>query len=235
MFKRCGRTARTCGSAIAIALVVLGAVVSTKPSPASAELSTVEEVVDYMVPFLDQYWYAVFTNAGQPYYSPNAISYYNTWDQPGPTMSACGELATNNAFYCWTDWSIYLDYTFLDAQLWTYGDFAVAAVVAHEWGHHVEQVIGMSSAAFYSVQLELFADCLAGAASAALDSAGALEAGDLDEAYALALTIGDPIGTDAASAGAHGTPDQRIESFMGGYLYGDPAVCGTAVDLLLAA
>jgi predicted metalloprotease len=234
MFKLFGRTTRTCGSAIAIVFVVFG-VVSTRPAPAGAELYTVEEVVDYMVPFLDQYWYSVFAGAGQPYYSPNAIYYYNTWDQPGSTSSGCGELATNNAFYCWTDWSIYLDYTFLDAQLWTYGDFAVAAVVAHEWGHHVEQVIGMSSAAFYSVQLELFADCLTGAAAAALDWAGALEAGDLEEAYGLALTIGDPIGTDAASAGAHGSSDQRIESFVAGYLSGDPAVCGPTVDVLLAA
>jgi predicted metalloprotease len=228
------RTARVCGRLAIVSLIVLGLAFATRARPAAAEMFTVEDVVDYMVPFLDQYWATASAAMGVTYYSPVGIYYYNTWDVPGPTMSGCGELGTNNAFYCWTDWSIYLDYSFLDQQLQTYGDFAVAAVVAHEWGHHMEQVYGWSSDSLYSIQLELYADCAAGTVAADLEWQGALDAGDLEEAYYLALTIGDPIGTDATAAGAHGTSDQRIGSFMGGYFIVDPYYCGSVVDTVLA-
>ena len=232
-----GRATRVCGRLAAIGLLTLGLVagLAARPEPVGAELYSVEDVVDYMVPFLDAYWFDTFANWGLAYSSPDAVWYYNTWEMPGPTQSGCGDLGVNNAFYCWSDRSIYLDYTWLDQQLAYYGDFAVAAVIAHEWGHHVEQELGWSSAAFYSVQLELYADCVTGAVSSALEYQGALEADDLEEAYELALTIGDPIGTDPASGGAHGASEQRIESFAGGYMYGDPAVCGPVVDMLLAA
>jgi uncharacterized protein len=234
MIGQFGRTMRGCGRLTAIAVVALALVVAAKPAPAGAELYTVEEVVDYIVPFLDQHWAAAAASWGIAYSSPT-VFYYNTWDRPGPVMSGCGELATNNAFYCWTDWSIYLDYAFLDQQIQWYGDFAVAAVVAHEWGHHMENVYGWSSAALSSIQLELYADCTAGAVAAALEWQGVLEAGDLEEAYALALTIGDPIGTDPTSGGAHGTSDQRIAAFTGGYFLGDSYDCDTVVDTVLAA
>lgn len=229
-----GRTTRVCGRLAMVGLVVLGLTFAANPRPAAAELYTVEEVVDYMIPFLDQYWITAAAAMGVTYYSPNGIYYYNTWDLPGPTMSGCGELAINNAFYCWTDWSIYLDYTFLDQQIQWYGDFAVAAVVAHEWGHHMEQVYGWSSASLYSIQLELYADCVTGAVAAELEWQGALDADDLEEAYELALTISDPIGTDPTSGGAHGTSEQRIGAFVGGYFLVDSSYCGTVVDTVLA-
>jgi predicted metalloprotease len=232
MFKR---TTRICSRLAMVGLVVLGVVVAAKPQPAAAELYTVEDVVNYMVPFLDQYWAEASAAMGVTYYSPNGIYFYNTWDVPGPTMSGCGELGINNAFYCWTDWSIYLDHTFLDQQLQWYGDFAVAAVIAHEWGHHMEQVFGWSTAVLSSIQLELYADCAAGAVAAEMEWQGALEADDLEEAYELALTIGDPIGTDPNSGGAHGTSEQRIEAFMGGYFLVDPYYCGMVVDTVLVA
>jgi predicted metalloprotease len=217
---------------LALVLAVLTPLFAARPAPASAEMVTVEEVVEYMVPFLDQYWAEASSNWGIAYVSPNAVWYYNTPDAPGSVESGCGQLAVNNAFYCWTDWSIYLDYSWLNEKLTQYGDYAVAAVIAHEWGHHIEQVLGMPNTEFYSIQLELFADCLTGTVTAELDWLGALEVGDLEEAYNLALTIGDPIGTDPAGPTSHGTSDQRIESFVGGYL-GGVEDCGATVDALV--
>jgi predicted metalloprotease len=234
MIGQIGRTARACGRLVAIGVVVLTLGLAAKPAPAGAELYTVDEVVAYVVPYLDQYWASAASSWGIGYYSPS-VYYYNTWDRPGPVMSGCGELGINNAYYCWYDSSIYLDYAYLDQQIQWYGDFAVAAVVAHEWGHHMEHVYGWSIESLYSIQIELYADCTAGAVAAALYWEGVLEAGDLEEAYQLALVIGDPVGTDPSIPGAHGTPDQRIASFMGGYFLGDSYDCDMVVDTVLSA
>lgn len=129
------------------------------------------------------------------------------------------------AFYCPPDETVYLDEPFL-GQLQQQADFAVAFVVAHEWAHHVQTGVGIERVQdtpeqwneLYSIELELMADCLSGAWTLDADTRGLLETDDIDEVINFTVQyLGDPPGTDAYDPQAHGTADQRVESFLNGY------------------
>ncbi|MBX2811433.1 MAG: zinc metallopeptidase [Myxococcales bacterium] len=163
------------------------------------------------------------------------------------TPTACGlGAAATGPFYCPGDKKAYIDLSFfqtLSERLGAPGDFARAYVLAHEVGHHVQNLQGTSrrvhqapssrqkGAQGLSVRLELQADCFAGAWAHYAQKKGLLEAGDLEEALRAAQAIGDDTlqrnssGTVRPETFSHGTSKQREQWFARGFRSGDPKVC----------
>ncbi|HEX4455157.1 MAG TPA: neutral zinc metallopeptidase [Kofleriaceae bacterium] len=148
--------------------------------------------------------------------------------------SACGAASTAvGPFYCQGDQKVYLDLSFFDElsrQLGAPGQFAQAYVIAHELGHHVQRIEGILGRTG-SVEIELQADCLAGAWAKDADHRGIIERGDIDQALNAASQIGDDTlqrkeqGYVRPETFTHGTSAQRKASFEKGYEGGRQA-CG---------
>ena len=176
------------------------------------------------------------------------------------TQTGCGYgQSAMGPFYCPTDKTVYLDLAFwqeMESQLGASGaDFAKAYVIAHEFGHHIQTLTGVSQQVQqaqqrargssegnrYSVALELQADCYAGvwAANAAAVSNGqvAMEPGDLEEGLKTANAIGDDTlqrrsgGRVSPESFTHGSSAERVEWLQRGYQSGDPASCDTFANL----
>ena len=188
-------------------------------------------------------------------YKPPTVVIY---DQGTGTGCGFGQSAMG-PFYCPNDATVYLDLAFwqqMESQLGASGaDFAKAYVIAHEFGHHVQTLTGVSQkvqeaqqaahsqgeANKYSVALELQADCYAGvwAASASAASGGqvALEPGDLEEGLKTANAIGDDTlqkrstGRVQPEGFTHGSSAQRVEWLQRGYKTADPRQCDTLAGL----
>ena len=163
------------------------------------------KIYDFLAKFLDQNiqgtWSQVLQREGVQYQPARMVFYRDI------TQTACGTgQAATGPFYCPGDQSVYLDFGFfeeLDRRFGAPGDFAQAYVVAHEIGHHVQNVLGTSSrvqeamqrdrrnANEYSVRLELQADCYAGVWGHFAAQNGHLEPGDLEEGLAAAAAVGD--------------------------------------------
>lgn len=163
--------------------------------------------------------------------------------------NGCGSATSAvGPFYCPADSRIYLDLSFyaeMERQLGASGDFAWAYVIAHEMGHHVQNVTGTAAevdrlsranpddANELSVRQELQADCYAGIWASTVFAAGDLEAGDIDEAFNAAEAVGDDRlqkqagGTVNPDSFTHGTSEQRRTWFDRGYESGEPADCDT--------
>ena len=163
------------------------------------------------------------------------------------TESGCGIAdASSGPFYCPNDQKVYIDLSFyeqLRAQFGASGDFAQAYVIAHEIGHHVQQVTGvlpdfnarraqMSQAEqnSYSVKVELQADCYAGVWANYVKQQNLLEQGDVEEAINAANAIGDDTltrGTVQPRNFTHGSSAQRMEWLKRGMQSGDVGQCDT--------
>jgi uncharacterized protein len=132
-----------------------------------------------------------------------------------------------NAFYCRADPAIHLPVGFFERRIAPVGDMAAAFVVAHEWAHRVQDVLGLLTAAgITGRQLELQADCLGGVWSSTVLARDLFERGDLEEAVALTSTIGDAPDTPVEQQ--HGTARERIRAFLTGYSADGPADCAVA-------
>jgi uncharacterized protein len=206
-----------------------------------AQPETMEQFLTAVTKDVDAYWTTVFKDSGLP--EPR-VSY--DWIPAGQTAaSACGEdggtLGDGAAAYCSGDDTIYISQKFatdiydgaLDQALpgssqgygRTVGDFAVAYIVAHEYGHQIQDELGLFQR--YGDQLptmafELEADCYAGTWANSAYRDNRLEDGDVQEALDAALAVGD---FDASNPGHHGTPAQRAEAWNAGFESGDPAAC----------
>ena len=167
----------------------------------------------------------------------------------GAVNSGCGNAsAAMGPFYCPRDERVYLDLGFFDELATRFeapGDFAQAYVVAHEIGHHVQNVAGTmgevqqaqararGNANEYSVRLELQADCYAGVWAHSTSQRQLLEAGDVEEGLAAASAVGDDriqqqtSGEIRPESFTHGTSQQRAFWFRRGLESGDPRVCNT--------
>ena len=188
---------------------------------------TIEDLLVFAADEVDYYWELVFDDAGVPYETAaEFIGYYNDLGE-----SACGPLVPNNAFYCPYDHGIYLHVPFLQWMLDEIGDFGPAFVVAHEWGHLVQGNLGiLDDPSLYSIQIELQADCFAGAWTAYSEhERGILEEGDFDEAILSLFLVGDDFDTEFFDSQAHGTPGERIDWFKRGYDQGID-VCLSLLD-----
>ncbi len=190
----------------------------------------------------EQTWTKLFADGGQRYPAP-VLNFYE-----GGVQSGCGS-ATSAAgpFYCPADRGIYLDTGFfreLATRFGAAGDFAQNYVIAHEVGHHIQNVTGtmeqvrarqarMSQVEgnALSVRVELQADCYAGVWAAA--NRDRLEAGDIEEGLRAAEAIGDDTlqrqsqGTIVPESFTHGTSAQRMKWLKRGLESGDPAACDT--------
>jgi hypothetical protein len=171
----------------------------------------------------------------------------------GRVASACGYASSAvGPFYCPGDQQVYLDLSFfreLDRRFGAPGDFAQAYVVAHEIGHHVQNLLGVSDqvtamqqrarsqeqANDLSVRLELQADCFAGVWASRAAQAGhyTLDPGDLEEGLRAAAAIGDDKiqeqsqGYVVPESWTHGSSDMRVRWLRQGLQSGDPATCDT--------
>lgn len=184
-------------------------------------------------------WHQIFRQQGQRYREPKLVLFSNA------TKSACGfaESATG-PFYCPADETIYMDLDFLQAmqrQLGAPGDFAIAYVIAHEVGHHVQKILGVLNKVHglkgqvgkkeynrYQVKLELQADFLAGVwAHHAQRTKNILEKGDIEEGINAASAVGDDRiqkktrGYVVPDSFTHGTAKQRAYWFLKGFKTGD--------------
>jgi uncharacterized protein len=190
-------------------------------------------------------WHDAFRKMGKTYEEPKLVLF------SGAVESACGMAdSAVGPFYCPSDRKVYLDLRFfedLKTRFGASGDFAQAYVIAHEVGHHVQQLLGISqkvgelqsrvSAAErnrLSVRMELQADCLAGVwARQAHESRQILEAGDIEEGMNAASAVGDDRiqkraqGYVVPDAFTHGSSSQRVGWFKRGLERGDPQVCDT--------
>lgn len=190
-------------------------------------------------------WGQVFKQAGSSYQQPKLVLFR------GQTATACGAgQAAMGPFYCPADQKVYIDLSFYETlknQLGAPGDFAQAYVIAHEVGHHVQNLLGVSgkvdamrsrlSQVQYnamSVRLELQADCLAGVwAHHANNQRQILENGDVEEATNAAARIGDDAlqkqsqGRVVPESFTHGTSAQRMRWFNAGLTSGQVRQCDT--------
>ncbi|UJW74242.1 KPN_02809 family neutral zinc metallopeptidase [Rhizobium sp. SL42] len=189
-------------------------------------------------------WDGIFKASGETYQKPTMVLF------DGGTSSPCGQASSaTGPFYCPGDRKVYLDTAFfrqLEQQFDAAGDFAQAYVIAHEVGHHVQnltgvlpefnrqrQAMGEREANQMSVLVELQADCYAGIWAKSADKEGILSTGDLEEALNAAQQIGDDTlqkrsqGYVVPDAFNHGTSAQRMKWFKRGYDSGSVGSCDT--------
>jgi predicted metalloprotease len=210
--------------------------------PENANQDELANFVGVMVKDTEDFWGEYFRSQGETYTAPKVVLF------SGQTESACGVADTSSGpFYCPNDSKVYIDLAFYDQlrrQFGAPGDFAQAYVIAHEVGHHVQNLIGVlpefnnarqnmtqEQANAASVKVELQADCFAGAWAKGEFEQGFLEDGDLNEAMNAANQIGDDRltgGRVPSSQFTHGTSEQRMRWFRQGYESGDPAQCDTS-------
>ncbi|MGB8491462.1 MAG: neutral zinc metallopeptidase [Bacteroidales bacterium] len=218
---------------------------STQKPAESGQITTTPEE-DEMVAFIsvvlkdtETVWGKIFQQSGTDYREPKLVLFR------GQVESACGfASAASGPFYCPGDEKVYLDLSFLDelkSKFGAYGDFAVAYVIAHEIGHHVQDQLGIlekvnvrrersgeAKSNELSVRIELQADFLAGMwAHYEQTMNDAMESGDIEEAMNAAAAVGDDIlqkkyeGRVVPDSFTHGTSAQRKGWFRKGYMSGD--------------
>ncbi len=215
------------------------------PYQESAHEAESRQVVAVVLKDTEKTWHDLFTAAGQRYEEPRLVLF------TGAVQSACGGAdAAVGPFYCSGDRKVYIDLSFFDDlknRFGVAGDFAQAYVIAHEVGHHVQNIVGTSAkvhaarqsggeaqANAMSVRLELQADCYAGIwANHANASRQLLESGDVEEGLAAATAIGDDRlqmksrGYVAPESFTHGSSAQRVRWFKRGLEAGNVASCDT--------
>ena len=220
--------------------------IGAPPSDAGGgEPDAQQEFVDKVGVLLADYWSEQFAASNQQFRKPGIVLF----DSPTPT-GGCGVGQPEfGPFYCPGDSKIYLDLTFyekLERQLGFDGDFAFAYVIAHEYGHHIQNVLGINDqvtkasrgastaeANDLSVRTELQADCFAGAWSKSAYEDQRLEAGDFEEAIGAAKAVGDDAiqrrttGSVNPEGWTHGSSADRQKWFRTGFESGDPSSCDT--------
>jgi predicted metalloprotease len=216
--------------------------------PAEQHSAAEQELADFVSVTLadtEDTWGKAFASMGQQYEKPYLVLFTDA------VRSACGNAdAAVGPFYCGADRKVYLDLSFFDQLRSRHdapGDFAQAYVIAHEIGHHVQNLLGISEKVIaagrgqsqetvnqLSVRQELQADCFAGYwGHQANKERAILESGDLEEALAAASAIGDDRlqresrGRVVPDSFTHGSSEQRVRWFKRGFEGGDLSQCDT--------
>jgi len=232
-------------------LSMLGAVIQesgsldNSPAVLTAAENQSADFVAVVLADTEDTWTSIFTKRGMVYTKPKLVLF------KGSVESACGSAdSAVGPFYCPADEKVYIDLDFyneLKDQYGAPGDFAQAYVIAHEVGHHVQNLLGTSAkvsrleeqgdeatANRYSVMLELQADCYAGVWAKQTDNTRHfLEPGDIEEAMNAASQIGDDTlqkesqGYVVPDSFTHGTSAQRMKWFNAGFTGGDTGSCDT--------
>lgn len=211
----------------------------TEQVHSTAEEDQMAQFVSVVLKDTETVWERIFQESGRTYRQPVLVLFREE------VQSACGYASSaSGPFYCPGDEKVYIDLSFCDqlkTKFGAYGDFAVAYVIAHEIGHHVQNLLGIldqvnsersgmseTQANQLTVRLELQADFLSGLwAHYAQEMLNTLEAGDIDEAMNAASAVGDDNlqmkyqGRIIPDAFTHGTSRQRKEWFRKGWETGD--------------
>jgi predicted metalloprotease len=189
------------------------------PTPTVQDYRGLGEEFEYRGAFtdialaIDNHWHDVFGEARLAYVSPSVIPIERLLE------TACGRHGPEAAaFYCPLDQTIYLNPEFLAEQDRLVGDYAPIIVLAHEWGHHVQNLLLIPRDT--GNEFELQADCLAGVYSRKAEDQNWLEPGDFLEALRMSESAGDPLSFPQDAPGAHGTYLDRRNEVMRGYLDG---------------
>lgn len=217
---------------------------SSAIDPANDPQADIVEWVKVVLDDIQDSWEVQFSNGGGAYERAKLILF-----EDGVNTGGCGFAPSAvGPFYCPADKTAYLDLSFFEQLAGKYraaGDFAPAYVIAHEIGHHVQNLTGVSAevrkrqqqkpkdANDLSVRLELQADCLAGVWAHATYQEGQLEDGDIEEGLAAAAAVGDDrlqkqAGVEVnPDSWTHGSSEQRQKWFSRGYESGNPDSCDT--------
>jgi predicted metalloprotease len=201
------------------------------------------QFVSFVLDDAQNTWKQLLPKYGAQYHDAKLVLFRNAIN------SGCGfAQSASGPFYCPADQKVYIDLSFYDElkqRFGASGDFAQAYVLAHEIGHHVQNLLGVSGkvsqmqrarpdlANQLSVKLELQADCLAGVWGHSTDQRHILEAGDVDKALTAASAIGDDRLQRMAGRGVnpdsftHGSSADRVKWFQAGFNSGDVAACNT--------
>lgn len=217
---------------------LLGGGGSTNTAPLTAEEQALGDFASVVLKDTEDVWSKVFQEYNMTYQPAKMILYRDATD------SGCGYAnAQVGPFYCSLDQSVYIDLSFfatMRTKLGASGDFAMAYVIAHEIGHHVQHLTGVlqdvqkakqglsqTQQNELNVRLELQADYLAGVWANHVQGMGYLEDGDIDEAMNAAAAVGDDRIQEQATGRVtpdnftHGTSEQRQRWFRKGFLRGD--------------
>lgn len=204
----------------------------------TAEDKELAQFVSVVLAETESVWYAIFKEAGSTYREPKLVLF------SGKVESACGVAgASTGPFYCPGDEKLYIDLSFfeeLQKRFKAPGDFAMAYVIAHEVGHHIQKLTGvmdkmnelrskLSQEEYnqYSVRVELQADFYAGIWAHYTEQQDLLESGDLEEALNAASAVGDDNiqkqaqGYVVPESFTHGSSAQRKKWFYKGFTSGD--------------
>ena len=216
-----------------------------QPYQESPQEARLREMTAVVLADTEETWTAMLPQYGVQYREPTLVLF------TGAVQSACGTTeSAMGPFYCPLDEKVYIDmsfYTDLSQRFGAPGDFAQAYVIAHEVGHHVQNLVGTAAkvhearqrmgqaqANELSVRMELQADCYAGVwAHQAARSRQLLEAGDVEEGLSAASAIGDDRiqretqGRVVPDAFTHGSSEQRVRWFRRGLESGKPEACDT--------
>ncbi len=222
----------------------VGQVTSSQPQQISPQEERMANFTSSSLGITEDLWQAEFKKFGQTYQEPKLVLY------KGQTSTACGYgQAAMGPFYCPADYKVYIDLSFYDdmrRNLGGGGDFAQGYVVAHEVGHHVQNLLGTNQkvreqqsrvskkeANQLSVKMELQADCYAGIWGKYVKDRGLLEMGDLEAAMNTAAAIGDDRlqkqsgGVVVPDSFTHGSSKDRQKWFERGFTTGSIAACDT--------
>lgn len=217
---------------------IQGSPESQAPYVETAEEQELAEFVSVVLADTEMVWTEIFGEMGEVYAEPTLVLFSDS------VSSACGVAGSSTGpFYCPADNNLYIDLSFFRAlrdRFQAPGDFAMAYVVAHEVGHHVQTELGVTARLEelrqqlgeqeynqYSVRFELQADYLAGVWASHAQGRGLLEEGDLEEALTAANAIGDDRlqreaqGYVVPDSFTHGTSEQRMRWFKKGFAAGN--------------
>ncbi|MBL4645147.1 MAG: flagellar biosynthesis protein FlgM [Hyphomicrobiales bacterium] len=220
---------------------------TSRPPPSAKAQDEMKQFVTTVLAETEDTWNTIFERSNRNYEEPRLVLF------TGQVRSACGfASAASGPFYCPGDKQVYIDLSFYDELRKRFdapGDFAQAYVLAHEVGHHVQNLLGVlpkfnkarrgmskEDANAMSVRVELQADCYAGVWGYNAREEGLLERGDLDEALNAATQIGDDAiqkrtqGYVVPETFSHGTSEQRKYWFQRGFDSGNPRDCDTFED-----
>jgi predicted metalloprotease len=246
MRSRIGRVVLLIGAVFFVGRAVLGGVATHRLNDGTSGVGPPTETpethfVAFVLDDVQKSWTDAFAHQPTPYRHAKLVLYTDS------TQTGCGfGDAATGPFYCPVDEMVYIDLGFfreLAGKLGAKGQFAEAYVVAHEIGHHVQKILGISQrvdamrhttgATGASVRLELQADCFAGIWAHSTDERSLLEAGDIDSALGAAAAVGDDrlqrqaTGTVSPESWTHGSSEERTRWFKRGYDSGQLSQCDT--------